>query len=122
MSEEAENDQRIEKDEPEFHIAKCPNCEETEPLEPGDYICIKCRSGEGDHPTLAKWNGYLEERSQIKDRLLAAEEFAWAFMILISVGGVDIPEKDREFLAPTLEKWSDLAVKTGVMKEGNESE
>ena len=110
--------ERVEKDEPQFHIAKCPNCENTEPMEPEDYICIKCRSGDED----PQWNSYLQERAAIRDRLLAAEEFAWAFMILISVGGVDIPEKDREFLAPTLEKWSDLAVQTGVMKEGNEED
>ena len=114
----AESPERIEKEEPKFHVAKCPQCEETQPIEPEDYICIRCRLGEAD----ARYNEYLEERSQIRDRLLAAEEFCWAFMLLISLGQVDIPVKDREFLGPSLEKWSDLAIATGVMKLGDEDE
>lgn len=54
-------------------------------------------------------------KNKAAQRRDAAEEVCWGLLLLMGIGGFDIPQSERDFISPYLEIWADLAVDTGVM-------
>jgi len=44
-----------------------------------------------------------------KERSKAAEAVCSTLLTMMAFGGLDVPIEDREFLAPSMQKWVDLA-------------
>lgn len=55
-----------------------------------------------------------------RKRLKAAESVCWSVLLAMSVGGLDIPMEDRQFLAKPMEEWTGLAVKSGLLREDDD--
>lgn len=55
-----------------------------------------------------------------RQRLKAAEAVCWRILLAMSVGGLDIPLEDRQFLAEPMQKWVDLAVKSKLIREDDD--
>ena len=56
-------------------------------------------------------------RYKVKKRRDAAEEVCFTLLIMMGLGGLDIPKEWREFLAPPMQAWADVAAETGVIPE-----
>lgn len=87
------------KKESKFESGQCGSCGQVKPKEKGDYQCFDCR-GIPD---------------PVQARLEAAEEVCWTLLMMMALGGLEIPQEWREYLNRTYEPWSDLAVETGIM-------
>jgi hypothetical protein len=59
---------------------------------------------------------WIGERSQAKvmqERLEAADEVCWTLIVMMQLGGLDIPFEERKFLMDTYGPWVQLAVESG---------
>jgi hypothetical protein len=52
----------------------------------------------------------------------AAEEVCWSLLIMMDLGGLDIPLEWRKYLADSMEPWVDLAVRTGQLRDDEEEQ
>ena len=52
-----------------------------------------------------------------RKRLKAAEDVCYTILLAMALGGLDIPLEDRQFIAKPMEKWVDLSVKSGLIRE-----
>ena len=52
-----------------------------------------------------------------KERKKAAEEVCWTLLLMMAVGSLDLPDEDRKWLSTSMQKWSDLAHKTGQLPD-----
>lgn len=55
-------------------------------------------------------------KTKAAQRRDAAEEVCWTLMLMMELGGLEIPMEWRKFLSPPMDKWADLCVQTEVMK------
>lgn len=55
----------------------------------------------------------------VAKRRAAAEEVCWTVILMMSLGLLPIPYKNRPMLAEPMQKWSDLAAQTGLLAEEN---
>lgn len=51
-------------------------------------------------------------------RRSAAEDVCWAIMLMMSLGGLEIDQEWKDFLAKPMQAWADLAAETGILGEG----
>lgn len=49
-------------------------------------------------------------------RRAAAEEVCWALVVMMGLGGLEIPMEWRKYLGNVMDPWVELAVQTGKMK------
>ena len=63
-----------------------------------------------------------KRKQLVRERLEAAEGVCWSLILAMSVGGLDIPMEDRQFLAQPMEKWVSKAVKCGLFKHDGEDD
>lgn len=85
--------------ESDFTEGECGGCGETKTMHKDDYQCLECR-GLGD-PT--------------QERLEAAEDVCWTLLMMMALGGLELEQEWRDYLTGSYEKWTDLAVATGIM-------
>jgi hypothetical protein len=45
-----------------------------------------------------------------------ATEVCWTLMIMMSIGGLDLPHYEREFLGEALSCWADMEAQNGKMR------
>lgn len=88
----------------EFHDADCGNCGQHRKMMKDDYQCLICR-GMPD---------------PIQTRLELAEDVCWTLLMMMALGGLEIEQEWRDYLAGPYEKWADQAVRTGVMDQGED--
>lgn len=69
-----------------------------------------------------KWLRPKSEAALVQERLEAAEEVCWTLIVMMQLGGLNIPHAERVFLMNTYGPWVDLAVETGILKERDEEE
>lgn len=50
------------------------------------------------------------------DRLRAAEEVCFALTIMASLGGLELPKGQRDYIGEPLLTWANKAVATGVLE------
>lgn len=55
-------------------------------------------------------------KTKAAQRRDAAEEVCWCLMLMMQLGGLEIPVEWRKFLGPSMDRWADLCVETGEMK------
>lgn len=55
-------------------------------------------------------------------RLRQAEEVCFCLILMMALGGLDIPQDEKDLLAEPMLKWADLAADAGLIREGDESE
>lgn len=87
------------KKETKFETGQCGSCGEVKPKRKDDYQCFECR----------------EEKDPVQARLEAAEEVCWTLLLMMALGGLEIPQEWRDYLYGSYGKWTDLAVDTGIL-------
>jgi hypothetical protein len=63
----------------------------------------------------------ISKGPKVTKRKEAAEEVCWALMLMMDLGGLDIPMEWREELGKSMEEWVELAVQTGIMRTEEEA-
>jgi hypothetical protein len=92
------------KRDPKYKMGECGACGETKNMHIDDYQCVQCRGNQ----------------DPVQERLHAAEDVCWTLLMMMALGGLEIEQEWKDYLFGPYDKWTKLAVDTGVMETGEE--